>query len=196
MPQLAMHQLRVAAVAQQICAHIKESVNADLVIAACLLHDMGNILKFDLSQFPEFLQPEGAEYWQKVKDDYAQKYQTTDDHAATLAIVQEIGAPKRVGELVGIVGFVYGSANAETSDYDRKICAYADMRVGPHGILSLEERLMESAKRYSNQNFKPGERNDPFAVALYHQAFQVMFVSQPGICKGQIHPAVISSVSV
>jgi 5'-deoxynucleotidase YfbR-like HD superfamily hydrolase len=54
MPQLAAHQLRVAAVAYAITQAIFEPIHDEELISACLLHDMGNILKFDLSVFPEF----------------------------------------------------------------------------------------------------------------------------------------------
>ena len=178
MPALQQHQLRVAAVAQQICASLSaDKIDQKNIVTACLLHDMGNIIKFDLSKFPEFLEPEGVSYWQKVKDDYIQKYKTTDEHPATLEIAREIGASDRVVELVSVVGFTQGSDNAASDDYGRKICAYADMRVGPHGILSMEDRLIDGAFRYTNQKFKPGERNDPFAIALRQIEDQIFSIS-------------------
>ena len=166
MPALQAHQLRVAAVAKQICDNLTTPIDTESVVAACLLHDMANIIKFDLSQFPEFAQPEGLEYWQKIKDEYLQKYKTQDEHPATLAIARELGVSERVQELINAVGFIHGEDNANSPDYGRKICAYADMRVGPHGVLSLEERLMESARRYTKQILKLGERKDDFALAL------------------------------
>jgi len=49
MPQLDEHQLTVAAVADFICAHFNGNINRNNIVKACLLHDMGNIIKFDLS---------------------------------------------------------------------------------------------------------------------------------------------------
>ena len=54
MPQLQEHQLRVASVAKTICDHLLVPVHTDHVVSVCLLHDMGNILKFDLQKFPQF----------------------------------------------------------------------------------------------------------------------------------------------
>jgi len=73
MPSLSLHQLRVAAVAKLICDSFKERIDTNNVVLACLYHDMGNIIKFDLNYFPEFTKPEGLEYWQKIKEDYIKK---------------------------------------------------------------------------------------------------------------------------
>ena len=56
---------------------------------------MGNIIKSDLTVFPEFREPEGLDYWQNVKDDYVKKY-GTDHHAANAIIAREIGLVDRV----------------------------------------------------------------------------------------------------
>ena len=69
-PQLQLHQLRVASIAKYICDNLKVPVDIEEVVSADLLHDMGNIIKFDLSLFPEYLEPEGLEYWQGVKNDF------------------------------------------------------------------------------------------------------------------------------
>lgn len=189
MPQLQLHQVRVAAVARQICDNLTAEVDREAVTKACLLHDMGNIIKFDLTVFPDFTQPEGLDYWQKVKKDFAMKYQSSDEHVATLAIAKELNMPKRVLELVGAIGFSQATATSSSKDIDRKICAYSDMRVGPHGVISLEERLVDGAKRYAGTVHKIGGRQDEFAVAL-RQIENQIFVD----C--QIRPADITDTSV
>ncbi len=47
MPTLQQHQLRVAGVAKQICDSISEPIDKEVVVDVCLVHDMGNIIKFD-----------------------------------------------------------------------------------------------------------------------------------------------------
>ena len=74
MPNLREHQLRVASVAAQICDNFFEPLNKKDIVTACLLHDMGNIIKFNLNYFPELIKPEGIEYWQKVQNEYKKKY--------------------------------------------------------------------------------------------------------------------------
>ena len=66
MPNLRLHQLRVAAVARELAQALHADV--ELVTRAALLHDMGNIMKSDLTQFPpEFYGDEGLAYWEEVK---------------------------------------------------------------------------------------------------------------------------------
>jgi hypothetical protein len=178
MPQLQLHQLRVAAVAEQICDNLTVPVDSVSVIKACFLHDMANIIKFDLSVFPKFLEPEGLEYWQSVKDEYIVKYRSQDEHDATIAIAQELGVSPKVQELVSIVGFKQASDNAAASDINRKICAYADMRVGPHGIITLEDRLIDGAKRYKGKTFDTGARSDELADSLRQIENQIFDVSK------------------
>ena len=61
-PHLQLHMYRVSAVAWTICDNFDEELDKIKIVAADLLHDMGNIIKFDLKLFPEFLEPEGYDY--------------------------------------------------------------------------------------------------------------------------------------
>src|SRR3989344_1397907 len=103
-PNLQEHQLRVAAVALTICDNFNSEIDKDSVIKAALLHDMGNIIKFDLSKFPEFLEPEGIEYWKRVKEEFRKKY-GEDEHNATYEIAKEIGVNKFAFEIIQGYGF-------------------------------------------------------------------------------------------
>jgi hypothetical protein len=147
MPNLQMHMLRVAGVAKILLEHATEPVETENIIQTCLLHDMGNILKFDLLKFPDFLEPQGLEYWQKVKDDFARKY-GPDEHQASLQIVKEIGVSERVIELIDSISFLKTKSNLESKDLTKMICAYSDDRVDPRGVVSLEGRIIDLEKRY------------------------------------------------
>src|SRR3989338_10487921 len=108
MPALQLHQLRVAAVGKLICDNFNPSsggtVNAHDVILACLFHDMGNILKFNLTYFPEFLEPQGLEFWEAVKAEYKERY-GKDQHEASKEIGREIGLSGPVVEIIDAIGF-------------------------------------------------------------------------------------------
>lgn len=151
MPQLAEHQLKVAGVAGLICKNLGRPVDSKEVIAACLLHDMGNIIKFDLKFTSELLPGRFTEAelqaWQRVKDDYLEKY-GSDEHHATLLIARELGVSDRILELIDCIGFQNGQSNAANQDFGKKICAYSDMRVGPQGVINLEQRFMDLRHRY------------------------------------------------
>ena len=146
LPNLQLHQLRVAAVSKLIVQNISANIDSKEIISACLLHDMGNIIKFDLKRFPEFLEPEGLEYWEKVQHEFITKY-SDDEHSAHSKIAQEIGVETRVLELIDSVGFSQSKLLAISTDFSKKIVCYSDQRVGPFGILSLEERFADGATR-------------------------------------------------
>ena len=146
MPNLREHQLRVAAVAKVICDNSHVPVDAKTVIEACLLHDMGNILKFDLERFPQFTEKLGLPYWQGVKEKFRSRY-GDDEHKATDKIGKELGVSHTTLSYIKSVGFIKASVNADTVKFEPKICCYADQRVGPFGVLPLAERLEEGRKR-------------------------------------------------
>ncbi len=150
MPNLQLHQLRVASVSKIICDSISDFKNTDEVIVSCLLHDMGNIIKFDLSYFPEFTKPEGLNYWQGVKDEYIKKYGNSE-HLATEMIIKEITDSDVILENVRQVGFSKLDIIAKDESLIKKICTYSDMRVGPHGVITTEERLIDGKKRYEGR---------------------------------------------
>jgi len=161
MQNLQMHQYRVAAVAFQICDSLEINVDKDSVIKSCLLHDMGNIIKFNLSYFPEFNKPEGIEYWQDIQNQYLDKY-GKDEHYATLRIADELGVNDYIIELLNSVDPLFIEANKNSSNIDKKICIYADNRVDPNSIVSLDERSLEAKKRYENHPHSFDEENRIF----------------------------------
>jgi len=137
----------VSAVAWVICDNFKEKIDKDNVVAADLLHDMGNIIKFDLKLFPEFLEPEGYDYWLGVQRDYIARY-GNDEHEATRIIAEEVSASTRIRELLNSVGSSKTSKIIKSLDKSKWIANYADYRVYPHGVVSLEKRLKDGRKRY------------------------------------------------
>lgn len=157
MPPLQEHMLRVAAVASNICDNLTVSVNKEDIVVASLLHDMGNLIKSNLNLFPEFLEPQGLEYWQKIKDEFIKKY-GSDEHEATAKILKEIGVSDNILYLADQNRFVFLCKHRDSNDMHIKIIKYADTRVGPHGILSFEERMGESTERYKNEKFGPMDK--------------------------------------
>jgi hypothetical protein len=174
MPNLQLHQLRVAGVAQQICefychSHQLTPEDEQGIVSASLLHDMGNIIKFDLAHFPQFSNPEGLQFWQKVQNQYFAKY-GRDEHAAAVQIVRELNVSPRIIDLVDVVGFAQIKKVVENGDLAAKICEYADDRVSPFGVVSLDERLQDLEKRYGQKYPSPAEKQKRQCFArLAHQ---------------------------
>ena len=151
MPNLATHMFRVSAVAKMIIDNWqgKEIIDENKLITGALLHDMGNIIKFRLNYFPEFLEPEGIEYWQNVQNEYFEKY-GPDEHKATEIIMRELNLVYGIVELVHTMYFSLLCKHRDDAPWELKILHYADMRVGPFGIVSYEERMADVKKRYAD----------------------------------------------
>jgi hypothetical protein len=150
MPGLQLHQLRVAAVVKMVCGSVDIEVDADALVRAALFHDMGNIIKSDLDIFPALLEPEGKEYWQKVKDEFIAMY-GTDEHAAALSICNQVGLSEDVCALVDGTRFSRLEAARDDAPFEPKILKYADLRAAPFGILPLAGRLEEGRLRYAEK---------------------------------------------
>lgn len=179
LPSLALHQYRVAAVGMATYAGIRGDVRKQVdrlhpgdawaIPAACLLHDMGNILKFNMSLFPQFFEPEGVAFWQEVQSHFRRRY-GNDEHVATRIIAEEILAPchddhrDRTLALIDAIGFSQACEHAKTDDLGKQIVMYADCRVEPHGVTTLEDRLREGHARYRKN--KGGNHDPGFFVRM------------------------------
>jgi len=169
MPNLVMHQIRVAAVAMQICDSLTINIDKESIIKACLLHDMANIIKFNLEYFPELNKPEGIDFWQNVKNDYILKY-GNNEHEASLLIARELGVSNRIYDLIYCIDSSSVEMIAKEDDFSKKICMYADNRVTPHGVVSIEERSLEAKERYKNH---PHSFNEEIRIFFMENMFSI-----------------------
>jgi hypothetical protein len=151
MPSLQLHQLRVAAVGKLICDSFLEEVDEYAVMRACLFHDMGNIIKSDLVTFPDFVEPEGFAYWHRVREEFVAAY-GHDEHQATLAICREIGLDESAYTIIERIGFSNMEATRDSGSTEMLVSEYCDLRVGPHGIISMQSRIDEGAARYRGKH--------------------------------------------
>ncbi len=151
-PWLQMHQLRVAAVGSIVCDACMVETNKNDVILASLFHDMGNILKFDFSSqnpLSSLIRADEVSFWQNVRDDFVKKY-GTDEHEATNSIVRELGLSEAARGVIDSITFSNVRALFESGSHEWLVCQYADMRVGPHGIISLRARITDLKERYAS----------------------------------------------
>ena len=160
-PSLQTHMFRVAGVAVIICRNFPNLSETKEIISACLLHDMGNIVKFDLGVVSNLLQPEGFDYWLDVQKEFKEKY-GDDENEATITIMKEIGASERMVDLVSSIGFKKTCERLQEDGFAKKICIYADGRVGPLGVLSLWDRIQEGRERYLVSGRKLADNDGDF----------------------------------
>lgn len=150
---LQEHMLRVAAVAKMVCGEMKQ-VDANLVLSACLLHDVGNLAKinFSLPAMDQHFTPEGVEYWKKEQEKMWQEI-SKDEYTVTEHILRDIGVCEGVIKAVLNIELAKILESTPEQTVEDKIIMYADLRVGLHGIISVEERMNDIKARYVPERY-------------------------------------------
>lgn len=152
---LQKHMLRVAAVGQFLAQNWNDqSIMLDdkSIIKTLLLHDLGNLLKFDLNRGIELFHHSERDvgYWKKVQHELSIKYDP-DEHKATYSMAKNVGVSDRVLHLLSNMGSSNLQQTLESSDWELKVCSYSDFRVGPHGYLTVRERFDDILDRYKGR---------------------------------------------
>lgn len=152
LPNLQEHHYRVAGLALLICDHWRgTNIDRELIKRVCLVHDIGNIIKFDLDKYPHLMgtEKERLDYWKRVKDKFIEKY-GDEEHGATYSIAKEVGLTNKQMRVLKGLGFSKLDSIQKSPSWELKICEYSDLRVGPFGVVSLVDRLEEGKKRYKD----------------------------------------------
>ncbi len=184
---LRLHMFMVAAVGESIIDNWNGAsavINGGDIIAALLLHDIGNIVKFDFDE-PKFWNGKSAEeigYWKGIKRDTIERYGTSSDKEVTLGMASDLGINPRLFFLLSNMGFGNVQSALASNDFELKICMYADQRVGPSGIMGIRERFRDLRERYGRGD----NWVDKVGLALENQIF----------AHARIAPSEISDASV
>lgn len=151
-PNLQTHMYRVTSLAKLISDNWTgpDNLSPKILLQACLLHDMGNIIKFDFENFPELLGEEvkNLDFWERVKRDMIRKY-GIDEDAATIKICKELKVDNDTLFLVENWGFKNFTRIANSDNWEWKIAVYSDHRISPEGVVSLKQNLENKQHRYT-----------------------------------------------
>lgn len=153
---LQEHMIRAAAVGKLIAGNSQGIiVDTEKIIRVLLLHDTGNIIKFDFDKFPHLLGSEIDEIdsWKVTQKKFIEKF-GQEEHKATELIAKEIGVPSDIQSLLERQIYTPTKKIARDMDWETKICQYADLRSGPFGVISINERFDELINRYKHRNHK------------------------------------------
>ncbi|NCN45241.1 MAG: hypothetical protein COU63_04645 [Candidatus Pacebacteria bacterium CG10_big_fil_rev_8_21_14_0_10_36_11] len=158
-PGLRNHMYLVAAVGKYICdAWIGPEINKNNIISALLLHDLGNLIKFDLSENAVVLDKALLDkFWLRKQVEIKTKY-GKNAHKATVTMVKEIGVNKKIIKLVKSMDATNLEQSTQAS-WEEQICEYADLRVIPTGISSLQDRLVDIQSRYKHRSKSWADEN-------------------------------------
>ncbi|MFA5931076.1 MAG: HD domain-containing protein [archaeon] len=146
------HMKEVAAVAEIICDNYKEEINKEEVVASCLIHDLGNLIKIDFEKKESsvFLDKEDQkriDFFKRKQKEMRKKYGLNAEKA-DLIIAEEIGVNKKVLDLISHKAITIQNEEFEESTLGEKIASYADLRGSPVGVVSAEKRMDDYHKRY------------------------------------------------
>lgn len=153
---LQEHMLRVASVANFIVENwIDDSLDKNKVLAVSLLHDIGNIVKFDFEKNTDFYSKNevSIDQLKKIQLEFINKYGNDDDEA-NVKILSELGLDKELIDIVRNKKFSNCINTSLSENWILKILLYSDLRVLPHGIDDLENRfkdVMDRMPKYSNR---------------------------------------------
>ncbi len=153
MPQLATHMMRVAGIGKIVAENWKSKCDIQFTTQLCLVHDLGNIVKFDLSDDVDrskFGIIENLPYWQQVQKEIWEKY-GKEAHDATVGLLKEAGLEKFVSPVVEEEKLYFAEAKEEglaQATVPTIILMYADCRVTPQGVTSYRERVDDLRDRY------------------------------------------------
>lgn len=186
---LAWHMLRVGAVGEWLINNLVNThlVDHHILISTLLLHDLGNLVKFDLKKFASFLdsqldnqlngqlksqtslaisnvvnlqnsnkvsnpldQQKDLNYWQEQQV-LAIKNFGKDEYQATLKMVSQLSTPAKVLEILSGVSISNAKQIANNSDFNLKVALYADYRIAPQGLVSLDQRIDDLLVRYAGR---------------------------------------------
>ncbi len=151
-PNLQEHMLRVAKVGLFIHDHwIGENIDRELLKKVCLLHDVGNIVKFNIQKYPHFLGNEikRADYWMEVQKEVIEKY-GTDDHEVTGKMLTEAGINPEIIKTVLDMSYWNAPIISASDNWILKILLYSDLRVSPTGIITIKARLDDVHSRLAH----------------------------------------------
>lgn len=125
---------------------IGESLNWKLIKKLALVHDLGNIVKFYLSEDQADLK--------ELQGQIIEKY-GSDDHVVTQKMLEELGFKKEEVEIVLLKSFGNSIDIANSDNCLLKILYYADMRVLPSGVGTIEDRISDIKNRMPKYSSRP-----------------------------------------
>jgi len=150
---LQEHMIRVAAVAKMICDNTDTVLDTKNIVRACLVHDMGNLIKSKMDTHSELFEPEGVEFWSNIQAEMIEQY-GNDVHIATIAMVEDMELDEKSTFYFRAIGGEDTQRVHVEGTLGEKIATYSDMRIGLEGVVSLKERMDDIRRRYIARNME------------------------------------------
>ena len=152
---LQTHLLRVTSLMDFLVQHWQgPNLNRQLLLETMLLHDLGNLIKFDLrpNAFVKLMKSSELPRYRALQAQWQAQYGFDVDEV-TSRLIRQLPLHHQAQIIDLIMNHAEGTTNAVvTSDnWTQKLCDYTDFRVGPHGLLTLAERFTDLTVRYRDR---------------------------------------------
>lgn len=182
---LRTHMFRVASVVELIHDHWKgEPVDFRSTVAAALLHDLGNIVRFNLdSETSRRLMGDSVQYWKGKQKEAIARY-GSEEHAATLKMMDESGIDGKVRSIVREYNAI--GLSKEAGKLEAKVCEYADARVGAYGVVSVAERFSRLRERRRDSILEIMDQLEDAAISMEREVLSNTDLSPEGITDASI----------
>lgn len=148
---LQRHMLLVASLGKYILKSSKQ-IDDKPVVKSLLLHDIANLIKFDLDKGVHLFdkKEQDATFWKKIQVDMIEKY-GKDEHIATLQIANDVGVADDTVHLIKAINSDNILKILKTNDFKVKVSVYCDFRANQDQYVTLRERFDDIIKRYSGR---------------------------------------------
>lgn len=158
-PNLQEHMMRVAGITIFLRDHWNNGdckIDWNLALAVALLHDLGNVVKFEFDKFPQFLGDEqkNIDHWRDVQKKVIEIY-GTDDHDVTKKMLEEIRMNPKSIKIILNKSFGNSIEAKNSNDWPLKILYYADLRVLPNGVGTMDDRIADVRNRMPKYTSRP-----------------------------------------
>lgn len=152
---LQKHLWRTASLMELLVRHWHgPELNQPVLIETMLLHDLGNLVKFDLSVTAPLplLSPQEIEKYRALQAEWHHKYGTVVD-AVTVQLITELRLVNGPAMSQIILEHTDGTqaSTVNHDDWMQKLCDYTDFRIAPQGLVTLQERFADLGKRYAGR---------------------------------------------
>lgn len=187
---LQTHMFQVAAIGKLVAESMPEGqMNVPRVVQTLLLHDMGNIIKYDFNRPEVFLQGAPPDdhliaEMKKLQLAFQERFGTNPE-LATAMILRELAIEAEAIVLLEQMEMRRLPEVLESGSWEEKVVLYSDQRVSPAGVVSIDERIQDVTTRYPHLRERI-ETGRVSCIALEDQLAAVM----------TRHPAEITATEV
>jgi|GEM_PF-1179117 len=173
-PLLVDHLWRVTSLAAKLLENwTGPKLSHQILLECMLLHDLGNLVKFDLSSSaPSYLMSQvELPFYRELQKTWRDKFGQDADVASSLIIAD---LPLKNSAVITqlITGHAAGTltSTVESHNWLQKLCDYTDFRIGPFGLVTLTERFSDLKNRYAYQHADwVDEANVNFRLATFQK---------------------------